>query len=95
MGPCFYDPKANQNLGRITAVLDAQTFELDLTSAQRAEGVVLDRFGLASIRKGGKYASLYLDDLTYTANRLEAYRTVHHLQQVISVPYPAEGRNYW
>ena len=90
-----YDPKANQNLGRITAVLDAQTFELDLTSAQRAEGVVLDRFGLASIRKGGKYASLYLDDLTYTANRLEAYRTVHHLQQVISVPYPAEGRNYW
>jgi hypothetical protein len=90
-----YDPKANRNLGRITVVLDAQTFELNLTSAQRAAGASLDRFGVASIRKGGKYVELYLDDLTYTENLPKAYSPVHYFQQVITVPYPPEGRKYW
>jgi len=90
-----YDPKANQNLGRITVVLDAQTFELDLTSAQRLAGATMNRFGMANIRKGGKYVTLFLDDLTYTANWPEAFKSFHHQQQMITVPYPSEGRNFW
>jgi hypothetical protein len=90
-----YDPEANKNIGRITVVLDAQTFILDLTAEQRTAGATMDRFGVASIRKGGKYVRLYFDDLTYTANWPEGYNPVHHQQKVTIVPYPSEGRMYW
>lgn len=90
-----YDPKANKNRGRITVVLDEKKFELDLTTAQRAAGANLDRFGVASIRKGGKYVRLYFDDLAYTANWPESYKPHHRLQKVTIVPYPSEGRLYW
>jgi len=90
-----YDPKANENLGRITVRLDGHTFELNLTRAQRAAGATLNRFGLASIRKGGKCITVYLDDLAYTANRPVTDRPVHHMQQVVTVPFPAEGRKIW
>lgn len=66
-----------------------------LGSEQRAAGAIFDRFGVACIRKGGKYVTRYLDDLTYTANRPEADKPVHHPQQVITVPYPSEDRQHW
>jgi len=55
----------------------------------------MNRFGMANIRKGGKYVTLFLDDLTYTANWPEAFKSFHHQQQMITVPYPSEGRNFW
>jgi hypothetical protein len=90
-----YDPQANGHCGRITIVLDDRPFALDLTPAQRAAGIRLDRFGVANIRKGGKYVTLYLDDLSYTVNRSDAAAPVHHRQRVIRVPYPPQGREYW
>jgi hypothetical protein len=90
-----YDPEANKNLGRITIKLDSHTFELNLTPAQRAAGAMMNRFGMASIRKGGKCLTVYLDDLTYTANQPATYRPVRHPQRVVTVPFPAEGRKVW
>jgi hypothetical protein len=90
-----YDPIANKGIGRIAVVLDGQRFELDLSSKQRVAGAIVDRFGVASIRKGGKCVTLYLDDLTYTAYRPEVYNPVHHQQQVITVPYPSGGRGVY
>jgi len=90
-----YDPRANSGVGRIRMTLDKETFILDLTPPQRAAGATFDRFGLASIRRGGKYVTLYLDDLTYTARRPEDYGPVHHEQQITVVPYPPGGRKYW
>jgi hypothetical protein len=89
-----YDPQANGGVGRITVTLDQETFALDLTPEQRAAGAVFDRFGLANVRAGGKYVTLYLDDLTYTARRPAGYRPVRHEQQVTTVPYPRGGRKY-
>lgn len=89
-----YDPQANSGAGRIKVTLDEKSFFLDLTPQQRSAGATFDRFGVASIRKGGKYVTLYLDDLTYTARRPQHCTTVYHEQQVTRVPYPPGGRKY-
>ncbi len=89
-----YDPQANGGVGRITVTLDQETFALDLTPQQRAAGAVFDRFGLANNRAGGKYVTLYFDDLSYTARRAAGYQPVRHEQQVTKVPYPRGGRKY-
>src|SRR5262249_44205168 len=89
-----YDPKANGNVGRMNVTLDKETFHLDLTRAQRAAGATFDHFGLASVRRGGKYVTLYLDDLTYTARRPQGYTPPRHRQEVVAVPYPKGGRQY-
>jgi len=89
-----YDPQANSGVGRITVKLDEKTFTLDLTPQQRSAGATFDRFGMASIRKGGKYVTLYLDDLTYTARRAADYTPIYHEQQTTRVPYPPGGRKY-
>jgi hypothetical protein len=89
-----YDPQANGGVGRITVTLDGKSFFLDLTPQQRSAGATFDRFGVASIRKGGKYVTVYLDDLTYTARRSQHYTPVYHEQQVTRVPYPPGGRKY-
>ena len=89
-----YDPRANNNLGRITATLDDKTVTLDLTREQRADGALLDRFGIAALRAGGKYVQMYFDDLTYTARRSNDYQPVFHQQEVTKLPYPRNGRKY-
>jgi hypothetical protein len=90
----MYDPQANRGVGRITVTLDEKSFFLDLTPQQRSAGAAFDRFGVASIRKGGKCVTVFLDDLTYTACRPQDYTPVFHEQQVTRVPYPPGGRRY-
>jgi hypothetical protein len=89
-----YDPKANNNVGRITLTLDQETISIDLDERQRAEGAVFDRFGVASLRTGGKFMTVYLDDLSYTARRSPGHKPAFHRQEVVKVPYPPSGRKY-
>jgi hypothetical protein len=89
-----YDPKANNNIGRLTVTLDGATSSLDLTAQQRAEGITFDRFGVCNLRCGGKFVEVYFDDLSYTARRPRDYKPVLHQQQVKFVPYPEGGRKY-
>lgn len=90
-----YDPAANNGVGRITVQLDKEApFTLDLRPEQRKAGATFDRFGLMSFRRGGKYSTLYFDDLTYTTRRTPDAAPVRHEQKIIAVPYPPGGRKY-
>jgi hypothetical protein len=89
-----YDPAANNGVGRITATLDSESFVLDLTPEMRAAGASFDHFGISSIRQGGKWVTIYLDDLKYTARRPANYTPVRHEQKTTIVPYPEGGRRY-
>ena len=89
-----YDPKANSGVGRIVAKLDDEQFVLDLTPDMRQAGATFDHFGLSSVRQGGKWVTVYLDDLTYTARRPADYKPVRHEQKVTTVPYPPGGRKF-
>ena len=89
-----YDPKANGGVGRITVTLDESSFHMDLTPQQRAAGANFDHFGLTNVRRGGKYLSIYFDDLTYTARRPAGYQPVRHKQNIVLVPFPKGGREY-
>jgi hypothetical protein len=91
----IYDPQANNGLGRITITLDGQApFTLDLKPGQRTAGATFDHFGLMSFRRGGKYSTLYFDDLTYTTRRVAGAPAARHEQEITKVPYPAAGRKY-
>ena len=63
-----YDPAANDGRGAITVTLDAETATLNLRDKVRAEGALLDRFGIFSSHVGGSKVKIYLDDLEYTAH---------------------------
>jgi len=90
-----YDPQANNNVGRITVTLDGEPpFTLDLTPAQRKAGATFDRFGLMSFRRGGKFSTLYFDDLTYTTRWPADAPPVRHEQKITTVQYPPGGRKY-
>lgn len=89
-----YDPKANNGAGRITAKLDDQTFTLDLTPDMRKAGATFDHFGISSMRQGGKWVTIYLDDLTYTARRAKDAAPERFEQKLTVVPYPEGGRRY-
>ncbi len=90
-----YDPQANKGVGRITVTLDGEPpFVLDLTPEQRQAGAIFDRFGLMSFRRGGKFSTLYFDDLTYTARRSASQSSLRHDQELTHVPYPPNGRKY-
>jgi hypothetical protein len=89
-----YDPAGNSGGGRITATLDGKQFVLDLTPEMRKAGATFDHFGISSIRQGGKWVTVYLDDLVYTARRAPGEQPVQHEQTVTTVPYPVGGRRY-
>ena len=89
-----YDPKANNARGSITCTLDNHVFKHDLTPEQRAAGSTFDRFGMMNVRRGGKFVTVYLDDLTYSARREADQRPARHQQTVTKVPYPQGGRKY-
>ena len=89
-----YDPKANGGDGRITAKLDDEQLIIDLTPDMRKAGATFDHFGLSSARVGGKWVTVYLDDLTYTARRPKDYQPVRHEQKITTVSYPEGGRKY-
>jgi hypothetical protein len=88
-----YDPRANNGIGRITVTLDnEQPFALDLTPEQRKAGASFDHFGLMSFRRGGKFSTLYFDDLAYTTSA--NVPQTRHEQNIVTVPYPRGGRQY-
>lgn len=89
-----YDPKANSGSGQIRFTMDDQTFRHDITTEQRAARATFDRFGLMNIRRGGKYVTVYLDDLSYTARRRPGMVPERHRQEVVTVAYPEGGRRY-
>jgi hypothetical protein len=67
---------------------------VDLKPEQRKAGATFDRFGLMSFRRGGKFSTLFFDDLTYTARRPAGYQPTFHKQQITRVQYPSGGRKY-
>jgi hypothetical protein len=91
-----YDPAANDGIGRVTVSLDGKEQSFNLTSEQREIGAVLNRFGLANVRRGGHSVQFYLDDLTYTARRDPNRRTTFVPQSTLEVPYPHQqgGRRF-
>jgi hypothetical protein len=89
-----YDPQANGGVGRCTMKLDDKEYSVDLTPEQRKAGATFDRFGLMSFRRGGKYSTLFFDDLAYNARRPKDYQPVRHEQKITTVPYPRGGRKY-
>jgi hypothetical protein len=65
-----YSPKAGKTgHGRITVTLDDQTVTQDLTESHRKSGATFDRFGLFNPAVTGNQTILWLDNLTYTAQR--------------------------
>ena len=66
----------------------------DLPEGFKEAGATFDRFGIMNVRKGGKYVTMYLDDLEYTARRPADYKPVRHEQKTTTVPYPPDGRLY-
>jgi hypothetical protein len=64
-----YDPEANEGLGEVRATLGTESATLRLKPGQKAEGAMLDRFGLFTITEGGQMVKIYLDDLSYTAKQ--------------------------
>lgn len=89
-----YDPNAAGGDGAVTVKLGDQSFVMELRSAVRAKGATFDHFGLASVRAGGKYVTVYLDDLTYTARRGPDWKPPAFEQKTTIVPYPKGGRAY-
>lgn len=91
-----YDPEANGAVGRIEVTLDDELIVVNLRPDQREAGAVLNRFGLANVRRGGHSVEIYLDDLSYTARRPDDRRPAFQQQTYIEVPYPHKqaGRRY-
>jgi hypothetical protein len=89
-----YDPSANNGVGRITVTLDSESFVLDLKPNQRQAGSTFDCFGMLNPRNGGKWVTVYLDDLSYTARRPQGYQPVRHEQKIVTTPFPPRGRRY-
>ncbi|MEP6662709.1 MAG: hypothetical protein ABJC04_03495, partial [Verrucomicrobiota bacterium] len=90
-----YDPQANNGVGRVTVTLEGEPpFTLDLTPEQRKAGAIFDRFGLMSFRRGGKFSTLYFDDLIYTTSRPANEPSPRHEQKITTVPYPPGGRKF-
>ena len=86
-----YNP-ATGKAGRITASLDGETFSLDLSSEQREAGATFDLFGLTMPRQGGKWATVYIDDIEYTAHTNRDMTL--YPPQITQVKYPPGGRSY-
>jgi hypothetical protein len=88
-----YDPDTGK-AGRITVTLDMDTLSAELTTEQRKIGVTFDRFGMLNPRKGGKYVDVYVDDLHYVARYPQGFKSKKRIQEVVTVPYPPDGRLY-
>jgi hypothetical protein len=62
-----YDPQGNGGLGTCRVTLEGESTTLELRPGDKAQGVVLDRFGLFTNRGGGGQLRVYFDDLEYSA----------------------------
>jgi len=61
-----YDPTGD---GALRVTLDGAPVELKLPPGHRALGAPFDRFGMLTMRRGGHYAAVFLDDLKYTTGK--------------------------
>ena len=86
-----YDPAANGGIGRVTYQIDGKEGHFDLTPAMRATGATFDRFGLATVRRGGSSVELYFDELIYTVRRAPGAEGVFHPQVITERAYPVEN----
>jgi hypothetical protein len=89
-----YDPNANDGIGRIVARFGEKEVVVNLKRDMRHSGVRFDHFGLLTVRSGGKYVEVYLDDLTYTARRAKNAAPKHFEETITKVTYPPRGRMY-
>jgi hypothetical protein len=64
-----YDPGANDGNGEMRVTLGAESVTLALKPGQKKQGAHLDRFGLFTSQAGGQMVKIYLDDLSYTADK--------------------------
>lgn len=62
----IYDPAANGGNGEVRVTLGEESVTLPLKPGQKAQGAVLDRFGLFTSTIGGQMVKIYLDDLVYS-----------------------------
>jgi hypothetical protein len=68
-----YDPRAEGGHGAVTVTLDRQSATLPLPAGARAQGAVMDRFGVFNMQdNNGKHCEVYLDDLAYTTRKTAA-----------------------
>jgi hypothetical protein len=65
----IYDPAANDGNGGLHVTLGAESVSLALKPGQKAQGAILDRFGLFTSTVGGQMVKIFLDDLEYTAGK--------------------------
>ncbi len=61
-----YDPTANEGNGQMQVTLGRESVTLDLKPGVKAQGALLDRFGVTSVGTGGGAVKFYLDDLRYS-----------------------------
>jgi hypothetical protein len=64
-----YDPAAEGGRGSVRVTLGTESVTLVLRPGVKAQGAVLDRFGVLTSNIGGQLVRVYFDDLTYTAAR--------------------------
>jgi hypothetical protein len=64
-----YDPMAEGGRGSVKVTLGAESVTLPLKPGVKAQGAVLDRFGVFTSNIGGQLVRVYFDDLTYTVTR--------------------------
>ncbi len=63
-----YDPAAAGGRGAVTVTLEGVSRTLVLDPGDKAEGAILDRFGLFNMQdNNGKHSIIYLDNLCYTS----------------------------
>ncbi|MDZ4848697.1 MAG: hypothetical protein SGI77_05350 [Pirellulaceae bacterium] len=62
----IYDPVANNGNGEMRLMLGQQSVTLALKPGQKAQGAILNRFGLFTSQAGGQMVKIYLDDLKYS-----------------------------
>lgn len=89
-----YDPEANGGVGEIVFTLDGKATTCDLSPEVRRSGATFDRFGFWTLRQGGKWVTMYVDDLDYTARYPEGTRPAFQEETIVTVPYPEGGRFY-
>ncbi|MBI4607150.1 MAG: hypothetical protein HY721_34740 [Planctomycetes bacterium] len=64
-----YSPAGAGGRGRIAVRLDGEEAALDLEPGHRGLGARLDRFGLLTHFRDGHFVEIYVDDVSYTAER--------------------------
>ena len=65
----LYERAANGGNGEMRVTLGKESVTLALKPGQKADGAMLDRFGLFNSTDGGQMVKIHLDDLKYSARQ--------------------------